>query len=201
MSASQSYNEYEILSRIAEGDENAFGVFFRHYYPLLSKVISVYALSTGDKEDILHETFIRIWLSRDKLTGLDDPASWFCRIASRECLRIITRNGQRQKQQEAYMAGQPATDYSGPEETTRLTQLQRLVTEVVDQMPVQRKRIFLLSRAEGLKPAQIADQLGLSVSTVKNTLVTALKDIRLHLNSAGIDIPLSLLLLLLQKYF
>lgn len=200
MTSGQPYDE-SLLSRIAEGDENAFGVFFRHYYPLLSHVISIYALSIVDKEDILHETFIRIWLSRDKLTELDDPVSWFCRIASRECLRIITRNGHRQKQMEAYLLEQQVADYAGPEEKTRLAQLQRLVAEAVDQMPVQRRRIFLLSRADGLKPAQIADQLGLSVSTVKNTLVSALKDIRLHLTAAGIDIPLLLLLLILQNYF
>lgn len=201
MPANQPYNEHEILLRIAEGDSDAFGIIFRRYYPLLHNVIAVYALDETDKEDILHETFIRIWLSRDKLAGLDDPAAWFCRIASRECLRVIERNARRQRQGVVYQGSRQLSDDHTPEAATRLVQLQRLVSDALDKMPDQRKRIFLLSRHNGLKPAQIATQLGLSVNTVKNTLVHALKDIRTYLNAAGMDLPMALLLSVLHQFF
>jgi len=112
---SSTYNEKELLFRIAEGDEKAFAVLFRRYYPLLSHAVAVYALSEADKEDILHETFIRIWLSRDKLMELEQPDSWFCRIASRECLRMIARNGRRQQQENFYRSQAPAHTKHTPE--------------------------------------------------------------------------------------
>jgi len=79
--------------------------------------------------------------------------------------------------------------------------LSRLVTQAIDLMPTHRKRIYQLSRTQGLKPAAIAGQLGISVSTVKNSLVSALKDIRAYLAISGIEIPLILILPLLDKLF
>jgi RNA polymerase sigma factor (sigma-70 family) len=69
-----------------------------------------------------------------------------------------------------------------PADIIELQEIQGVVKQVVDQMPAQRKRIYRMSREEGKKPAEIADELLLSVSTVKNTLSQALKEIRAALS-------------------
>jgi RNA polymerase sigma-70 factor (ECF subfamily) len=63
-------------------------------------------------------------------------------------------------------------------------------------MPPQRQRIYRMSREQGLKPADIAEALSLSVNTVKNVLVTALKEIRNHLAAAGHVISLLYVLIM-----
>jgi len=61
------------------------------------------------------------------------------------------------------------------------------VEKFIDSMPKQRKRIYKMSREEGLKPAEIAAILSLSVSTIKNTLSTSLRDLRQFLLSMGFE--------------
>jgi RNA polymerase sigma-70 factor (ECF subfamily) len=52
---------------------------------------------------------------------------------------------------------------------------------VVDALPPERKKIFQMSRFEGLKYKEIADQLGLSVKTVEAQMGKALKTLRENL--------------------
>lgn len=201
MPGNQLNNESELLARIAEGDEAAFALLFRHYYPLLRQAVSTYAWSEVDMDDILNETFIRIWLSRDRLLTIEDPASWFIRIASRECIRIIMRNGRRQLRETKFANDIALYENATPDQLAQAGNLNRFIQEAIDIMPEQRKKIYILSRTGGLKPAEIAQQLDISVNTVKNVLVSALKDIRTYLSSVGIDIQLCLLLSFFYYFF
>jgi RNA polymerase sigma-70 factor (family 1) len=191
------HNEAELIIRIADGDEAAFAVLFRHYYPMLRHAISNYTWSDADAEDVLNETFIRVWLSRDRLGDIDDLAAWITRIASRECIRIIMRNGRRQLRETKFAKDISEYEHSTPELLAQAGDINRFIQEAIDNMPDQRKRIYLLSRSEGLKPSEIAHQLDLSVNTVKNVLVSALKDIRSYLSSVGIEIKLMIIFLLI----
>ena len=53
-----------------------------------------------------------------------------------------------------------------------------LIKLIVDQMPEQRKRIFMMSRYQGLSNDQIAKSLGLSKHTIENNISLALKELR-----------------------
>ncbi|HRO69988.1 MAG TPA: sigma-70 family RNA polymerase sigma factor, partial [Chitinophagaceae bacterium] len=54
----------------------------------------------------------------------------------------------------------------------------RLVYDKVDRMPPKMKEVFLLSYREGLKPAEIARLLNLSVNTVGNHKANAIRILR-----------------------
>jgi RNA polymerase sigma-70 factor (ECF subfamily) len=70
-----------------------------------------------------------------------------------------------------------------------VAEITRLAGEAISLLPRQRQQIYRLSREAGLKPAAIAEQLSLSVHTVKNALVSALKQIREYLEMAGHFLP------------
>lgn len=71
--------------------------------------------------------------------------------------------------------------------------LKRIIEDAVDKLSPQRRKIFLLSRENGLTVPEISQQLNLSVNTVKNTLISALVEIRRHLKNSGYEFPILLL--------
>jgi RNA polymerase sigma-70 factor (ECF subfamily) len=69
-----------------------------------------------------------------------------------------------------------------------LKEVHQLVIQAVGRLPAQRRRIYQMSRDEGMKIAEIAEQLGISPNTVKNTLVMSLGFIRKYLAERGHEV-------------
>lgn len=177
--------EKELCKRIADGDEVAFASLFNHYYPLLRPFIFKFTRSADKTEEMLQETFMRVWLCRDQLPEIEDLHAWIFTIASRQCLQAIRTELNHRKKITRLQQQEAGLVTNTPLESTQLAEINRLVTQAVNKMPPQRQRIYRMSREQGLKPAAIAEMLSLSVATVKNVLVVALKDIRAHLNASG----------------
>ena len=76
---------------------------------------------------------------------------------------------------------------SDPEADLRINEIKRHVQEAVKQLPKERKRIYLLSREAGMSRDEIASQLNISPSTVKNSIAAALKSIRDYLKGRGYE--------------
>ena len=57
-------------------------------------------------------------------------------------------------------------------------ELAEKINRAIENLPVERKKIFLMSRHDGLKYQEIADTLGISVKTVENQMGKALKYLR-----------------------
>jgi RNA polymerase sigma-70 factor (family 1) len=198
LSAPDTYQEQELLLAISEGSEAAFAFVHQHYYNQLRPFLWRFTASHTDAEEILQETFIRVWLSRDKLPGITHFSAWLYKVASREALSYLrTRlSGETQLPRVAEVTD-PVSDHPSPLDLTHHSRLQAVIGEAIAQMPEQRRRIFQLNRIEGLKVGEIAHRLGLSVSTVKNTVAAAQQHIRAHLAHAGYPLPLGVCTILL----
>lgn len=186
----------ELYKRIADGDEAAFASLFNRYYPLLRPFIYKITRSADKTEEMLQETFMRVWLNRDQLPGINNLHAWIFTIASRLCLNAIRKDLNHRRKLASLQKQETGLEPQTPFDTTQLAEISRLVADVINKMPPQRQRIYRMSREQGLKPADIAEALSLSVNTVKNVLVTALKEIRNHLAAAGHVISLLYVLIM-----
>lgn len=65
-----------------------------------------------------------------------------------------------------------------PLEQLYFEEIEKHIREIIQQLPPARKRIFLLHREEGRSYQQIADELGISVFTVKKQVSLALDHLR-----------------------
>lgn len=182
MTSTALHNEKVLLKQIAEGDEASFGELYRYYYPRLLPFICKNTGSDAQAEEIIQETFIRIWLNREKLPEIEHFAAWLFKVASREFLSALRK---RLSYEEKIGALQAEATPVSPLEQLHVREIRELVKAAVQQLPDQRRRIYQLSREEGLKVNEIAERLSLSPQTVKNVLTTSLKQIRDHLAASG----------------
>lgn len=182
------HNDKELLGRIAEGDEQAFAQLFNYYYPLLRPFIWKFTKSESDTEEVVQEIFMKIWLTRDKLTGIDNLNGWIYTLTSHQCFYLMRGNLNHRKKLNALQEWEEGAVIP-PDDLLHVAEISRLVNKAIDLLPPQRQQIYRLSRESGLKPAEIAIQLSLSVNTVRNSLVSALKQIREYLEAAGHLLP------------
>lgn len=185
MKNNQLHNEKLLLQYVSEGDENAFRELYHFYCEELRPLIRRYADSGIDMQEILQETFFKVWMNRDKLPEIENFRAWVFKIASREYLFMLRKKLNYNKRLDAYSVSGAANTPSTPFEVAHLQEIKRTVNQAIDQLSPQRRTIYEMSRKQGLKIEEIATQLSISPQTVKNVLHTVLKLIRDHLVSAG----------------
>ena len=93
----KEFDSYKALLRqIAEGDENAFATLFHQYLPALQSFALKFTKSEYAAEEAVQNSFLKIWLNRDKLEAVDNIKAYLYKYVSNECLSYL-RNSLRQE--------------------------------------------------------------------------------------------------------
>ncbi len=189
----QFSEERELFDRMAEGDEDAFNAIYQHFMQLLSGAILQLVKYEPDVAEVLQEAFVRVWLNRDKIPGIENPGGWVRRIIINECYRLLKKNNLRY-QLHSVQAGMQneATSASHAEHRLMLDETQKIIQAALSELSPRQFTIYRLSREQGKHSPEIAQLLGLSPDYVKKTLATALQKIRKKLLDAGKLLPASL---------
>ena len=183
-------DEKNLLQQIAQGDETAFSTLFYASLGNLQPFIMKLTRSAADTEEVIQETFLRLWMGRDKLKEVRSIHAWIYTIAANECYKFLKKRSSRENGLSVFGNAGDAADRedSSVLHELHLKEVNRLVTEAVGRLPLRRRRIYQLSRDEGMKIPEIAATLHISPNTVKNTLVTSLGFIRKYLADRGHEI-------------
>ena len=191
------YTDKELLLLIAEGREDAFALLFEQYMPRLYPAVFRIVKAAGVAEDIVQETFLKVWLYRDKLPLIERPDAWIFRVAYHLSFTHLRKQSIRQKAAQKLEAdGLKVVNAEDTEQVLSLKRLQNLVKEAILKMPAQQQRVYILSREQGMKQEEIAAEMNISLQTVKNTMGRALKTIREHLTRAGVNVEWMLVLVI-----
>jgi len=190
--------ERELIKEIIEGSEKAFSILFFNYLPVLQLFAFKFTKSEHASEEVIQDAFLRIWLNRDKLEHVENVKAYLYKYVSNECLSYL-----RKKLKEDRAIDLLKSQHSDFDNVTldaiHLNEINKLIASAVRKLPQQRRKIYELSRGEGKTIPEIAEILELSVSTVKNALVIALKTIRENLIQHGISLSLLFLLEIFEK--
>lgn len=164
-----------MMKRVAEGDKTAFDRLFFMYYPKVQNYLCCFISSKEESEDMAQDFFIRLWKDRSRLVSIKNPDSYFF-ISSRNMALNYLKKVRYAKVDlnecvDIPSGGAVDKDYEAFE-----TEL--LIKLIADSMPSERRRIFYMSRYEGLTNSEIASRLGISKKTVENQINRALKDLK-----------------------
>lgn len=166
-------NEKEILLRISEGDEKAFLEMFRYYFPRVKTLIGSIVSEISDVEDLSQEIFVKIWLMRSSLSEIHSFGAYLYRMSRNATFSFCKARG--------VMVPFPEfLDIEGPSVYEEYVQheTETRIYRSVNDLPAKRRRIFLMSREEGLSNAEIAERLNISPKTVENQITLALRQLR-----------------------
>ncbi len=172
------HNERELLLQVAEGSEQAFKELFNAYRKKLYIYILKITGSSETAEDIVHDVFLKIWLNRKKLPQINNFNAYLYRMMFNQAYTGF----QRMAKETLILAELQKEQGKGPlfEGEDRIIQkeVKQLIKEAVDKLTPQQKLVFIMSRQDGLRHEEIAQQLNISVYTVKNHIAYALRFLR-----------------------
>jgi RNA polymerase sigma-70 factor (ECF subfamily) len=176
------YDERILFSRLASGDEEAFRQVFHHYNKLLQPFVVKLTRNQSVAEEVLQEVFLKVWAHRERLAEVENPRAYIIRIVSNESIDFLQRQAKEQRLakyiQKTSQEGAPS-----PEQSFSYRETERRLQQAIERLPEACRQIYRMSREQYKRIPEIASELNLSNSTVKNQLVKALKSIRLHLGN------------------
>lgn len=186
--------EKELLLRVAQGDEEAFNTLFHAYVPRLHSLIMKVTKAEGVAKDIIQEVFLYLWIDRESLAEVEVPQNWIFKMAYNRSYSWLARQFSRNRKYSEFRLQNPSEGDDSLEHIVSLHETARLIREATALLPEQARKIFQLSREAGLKAAEVAEQLGISVQTVRNSLVRSVKFVKEYLAQHDILLPALLLL-------
>jgi RNA polymerase sigma-70 factor, ECF subfamily len=133
-------------------------------------------------KEAVHTGFIRLWENRESISSESSVKAYLSKIVTNICLDMLKHNKMRDvyaKQVIRAASIDSSLENCNPSE---LKQLTIDIEHALDALPKQMRKIFELSRYQGLKYAEIASVLNLSIKTVETQMSRALVKLRQKLS-------------------
>ena len=168
--------EQRALKEIAAGNIGAFERLFFFYQP---RLVNFLVGLTHDKEvsrDMAQDLFLSLWKDRAKLAVIRSFSSYLFQMARFTVYDYFDRLVVCEKYTTEYLMEVSLSE--SEEEALFVRELQAIINQTVEQMSPQRKKIYRMSREEGLSNDEIAARLQISKRTVENHLTAALSILR-----------------------
>lgn len=171
-----------LAERIKLGDEQAFELLFRKYYIRLCAFANKFLNDPEESKEIVQEVFAKIWEGREEIDPEDSLRSYIFKIAQNLSINKLRRIKVESKYSEIFKLVYVEYHEFSAYESLLAKELEENIAHSIGNLPTECRKVFELSRMEGLKYREIADKLNISVKTVEAQMCKALKFLRIELS-------------------
>jgi len=198
LDSSALHNDRLIFQRIARGDAQAFAEFYEAYAVKLALYVSRFLGSELWAEEIVHDTFLKLWSIRETLTTVETPAAFVYRMIANRAKDHLKHQEHEVKLQQHLVRQLQLANTNTTQDQLDYQIGEKLYRQAIQQLPAQRALVFKMRHEQGMSYDEIAAVLDLSRHTVRNLLNLALKDIRSYLLKHGDIAGIAVFLFLLK---
>lgn len=169
-----------LIQRLIDGEQTAFELLFRFYYPGLVTFASQIVLDSDEAEEIVQDFFVKLWSNRKDIKKVSTLKSYFFTSVKNRALNVLKKEK---------ISERVRSELCKMIETEQLYQpdlfiesdLQSRIVTAFGKLSVRTNEVFALSRFKGFSNDQIAFQLNISKRTVETHISNALKILRQEL--------------------
>lgn len=169
-------SERTLQERIRAGDESAFDTVFRSHYAHLVRMAESVVRERALAEEIAQEVMLELWRRRESLQVEQSFRAYLLRSTRNRALNHVRH--QRVVAREAAIAAIDSPSAPSVEDEMLGTELEQAVRAAIAGLPEKCREVFQLSREQGLRYAEIAVTLDISVKTVEKRMGQALAELR-----------------------
>jgi len=177
--------EKNVLQRIKSGDENAFQLLFEKYYTSLF-YYAVKFVESEQARDVVHDVFFAFWENRQRIVISTSLNAYLFQMVRNKSLQFLEKQKVRQKyaqQQELLLKMEEVNYYEESQGARSIIEkeLDEQLNNALAKLPQRCYEVFHMSRVNGLRNAEIAEELSITVKAVEKQMTKALKILRAEL--------------------
>lgn len=176
------YNdETYLLGRLRKDDEKAFEYVFHRYYKRLCLFATHFAYDSKEAEDIVEEAFVKIWKSKKNYESIDHLRASLYQAVRQIGINHQTSHTRRRNRVDTYLSEKEHSEDTLLHQIVH-TEVMSALHAAIHELPPRARQIIIGTYLEGKSNQEVADELGLSIQTVKNQKIRALSILRTKLN-------------------
>jgi RNA polymerase sigma-70 factor (ECF subfamily) len=162
----------DLISLLRERDPSTLDSVIREHARQLYKISRALGFTDNEAEDLVQDTFTVFLQTLDRFEGRSQVRTWLIGILYRKAQERRREQAREQKTDPIDTAFESRFDQSGkwrkpPEDLERLfasKEIGHLISECLEEVPIQQREAFLLREVEGLETKEICKILDLSVT-------------------------------------
>lgn len=191
-SSNTSFTTGVLMQKVKNSDHKAFHELYNVLWKPL--YVRIYAILRNRQisEDILQEVWIDLWQRRKEIKNENIEAYLF-RAVRFKAYNHYRNTKTRKTVLQNLLATRENIRSNNVEDSLNLKETTRTLMKSIDALPPKCKKVFELSRFEGLKNGEISQKLNISKSTVENHISNALKVLKTRMASLVLTALLFLL--------
>jgi RNA polymerase sigma-70 factor (ECF subfamily) len=166
--AEAGVSDEELLRRVGERDEAAFGAFVARHRAGVYRFVSV--MTPGEAEDALQETFLAVWRGAARFRGESSGRTWVYAIARNAALRLRARRAAAGAESLEELGLEAGWGGSSPEEVLGRAERERALWSAMAGLAEEDREVLLLRDVEGVDGETAARLLGLTLAAMKTRL-------------------------------
>ena len=155
----------------------AVGLVYEKYFDRLFAFAYVITSCENMAKDTVSDVFLNLWASDRPLENIRELKSYLFTAVRNQAIREIS-NQPSNLESFSYEHVVKHVERINPEELMIGQELTDFIAQIIDALPPQCQLVYRMIREENMKYKEVADQLGISPSTVKHHLIAAVKKIR-----------------------
>ena len=164
--------ETELMLRVKGGDHAAFAELYGLYQKPLVNYLYRLCFNRVLAEDLLQETFLRIWKAAATYEPTAKVSTYVFRIAHNLFLNEAARR------REIALEGADNEMRADPASDLGRREVRNAVKKAIEALPDGEREVLLLSEYNGFKYAEISEVLGIPVGTVKSRMFSAVQRLK-----------------------
>lgn len=177
--------EPELCRRLINSDEQAFREVFDRFHRKIYQYSFNFLKDRTQSEEIVQNTFLNFWLHREQIEPTLPVAPLLFTIARRTLIDVWRKSAASKKfRSQIWQFIESVSNET--EEHVMMEDLQRVTKDAMSQLNERQRKVFMLSRQDGLSYDEIAERMHISRNTVKYHLVSALKILKTHFGKHGV---------------
>lgn len=177
MSLIKEINEETLIQRLINGDQTAFELLFRFYYPGLVVFVTHIISDRDEAEEIVQDFFVNIWTSRKRIRQSNSLKSYFFVSVKNRAFNYLKKEQIRKKTLNQLKEIVEKDILFQPDMFIE-SEFQQKISATLEKLPARTREVFMMSRFRGFSNDEIATQFEISKRTVETQISNALKILR-----------------------
>ncbi len=190
--------ERKLVNELKKGSESAFTTLCKNYEGGLYNFVFALVKLNSEAEDIVQQTFLKLWLNRTSINSEMNFSTFLFTIAKNTALNSLRRikNEKSYLHDEMWKSVELSRCFT--DEKIEYDELLSHIQDALNNVSELKKEIFEMSRRNGMSYSEIGEKMGISKYTVKNHIAETIRLIRKEIeNNKHIRNSFSILLLFL----